>query len=118
MNRIIKEGCIFSDWYLLYIINLCKVKGDALSRDNYRSLKMLDQVTKVIVIEGVLDSVRRSQVDIDNMQFGFMPGWGTTDAIFILHQLQKKHLGKHKPMYVALLDLEKIFDCVFRKVLW
>ena len=71
---------------------------------------MLDQVTKVIVIEGVLDSVIRSQVDIDDMQFGFMPGWGTTDAIFILHQLQKKHLGKHKPMYVALLDLEKIFD--------
>ena len=45
-----------------------------------------------------------------------MPGWGTTDAIFILRQLQEKHQGKHKPLYFAFFDLEKAFDCVPRKV--
>ena len=54
---------------------------------------MVNQVMKII--ETVLDSVIRSQVDIDSMQFGFMSDWGATDAIFILRQLQEKHLGKH-----------------------
>ena len=77
---------------------------------------MLDQITKIIEI--VFDSVIRFQVDIDSMQFGFLSDWDTTDAIFILHQLQKKHLGKHKPQYFAFVDLEKAFDCVPRKFLW
>ena len=115
-NRIIKEGRIPSDWKLSYVVGLYKGKDDALSRDNYRGLKLLDQVMKII--ERVLDSVIRYQVDIDSMQFGFMPCRGTTDAIFILRQLQKKHLGKHKPLYFAFFDLEKAFDRVPRKVLW
>ena len=115
-DRIIKEGCIPSDWNLSYIVSLYKGKGDALSRDSYRGLKLLDQVIKII--ERVLDSVIRSQVDIDSMQFGFMPGRGTADAIFILRQLQEKHLGKHKPLYFAFVALEKAFDRVPRKVLW
>ena len=115
-NRIIKEGSIPSDWKLSYIVSSYKGKGDALSRDNYRGLKMLDQVIKII--ERVLDSVIRSQVDIDSMQFGFMLGRGTTDAIFILRQLQENHLGKQKPLYFAFVDLEKSLDRVPRKVLW
>ena len=57
-------------------------KGDALLRGNYRGLKLLDQVMKVM--EHILATIIRTQVDIDAMQFGFMPGRGTTDAIFIL----------------------------------
>ena len=52
------------------------------------------------------------------MQFGFMPGSGITDAIFILRQLQEKHLAKNKKLYFAFVDLEKAFDCVPRKVIW
>ena len=29
-----------------------------------------------------------------------MPGWGTTIAIFILKQLQEKHLSKNKDFYL------------------
>ena len=47
-----------------------------------------------------------------------MPGRGTTNAIFILHQLQEKHIVKHRHLYFAFVDLEKAFDCVPRKVLW
>ena len=51
------------------------------------------------------------------MQFGFMPGWGTTNAIFILRQLQEKYLAKNRKLYFAFVDLEKAFDRVLRKVI-
>ena len=52
------------------------------------------------------------------MQCGFMQGWGTTDAIFILRQLQEKNLVADKPLYLAFIDLEKAFDRVPREVIW
>ena len=88
----------------------------ALSRDNYRDLKILDKVMKVI--ERVLDSLIRSQVDTNRMVFDIMPCWGTTEAFCILQQLQEKHLCKHKRPYFAFVDLEKAFDGIPRKVLW
>ena len=54
-NRIIKEGRIPSGLNLSYIVSLYKSKGDALSRDNNRGLKMLNQIMKII--GRVLDSV-------------------------------------------------------------
>ena len=52
------------------------------------------------------------------MQFGFCPGRGTTDAIFILRQLQEKYLAKHRKLYMEFVDSEKAFNRVPRKVLW
>ena len=52
------------------------------------------------------------------MQFGFSPGKGTTDAIFIVRQIQEKFLGKQKELWIAFVDLEKAFDRVSRDVLW
>ena len=52
------------------------------------------------------------------MQFSFMPGVGTTDAVFIMHQLQEKYLAKRRNLYLAFVDLEKAFDRVPRKVIW
>ena len=115
-NKIIADGVIPDDWNLSYLINLYKGKGDALLCGNYRGLKLLDQVFKVF--ERVLERSLRSLVDIDCMQFGFVPGRGTTDAIFILRQLHEKFLTKKKPVYFVFVDLEKAFDRVPRKVLW
>ena len=50
------------------------------------------------------------------MQFGFMPGKGTSDAIFIVRQVQEKHQAKKKMLYYAFVDLEKEFDRVPREV--
>ena len=47
-----------------------------------------------------------------------MLGGGTTDAIFIVRQLQEKYLAKNKNLYLAFVDLEKAFDRVPRQVLW
>jgi len=46
------------------------------------------------VLESVIESRMRNIVKIDVMQFGFMSGEGTTDAIFIVRRLQEKYLAK------------------------
>ena len=48
-----------------------------------------------------------------------MLGCGTTDAIFIVRQLQEKHLIANKPLYVTFVYLsKKAFDCVHHDFIW
>ena len=68
--------------------------------------------------ERVMEQKIRNMVTIDEMQFGFRPGSGTTDAIFIVRQIQEKFLAKKKELWMAFVDLEKAFDRVPREVLW
>ena len=71
------------------------------------------------VIERIADSLIRQVLTIDESQFEFVPGnMETTDAIFVIHQLQEKYLATGKWIYMAFLDLEKAFDLVPRKVIW
>ena len=56
------------------------------------------------------------KVNIDDMQFGFMSGKGTVDAIFIVRQLQEKFMEKRKDLFYAFVDLEKAFERVPRDV--
>ena len=76
------EGCIPDDWRKSILVPVYKGKGDPLVCGSYRAIKLLEQQMKVP--ERVLEKRIRCQVSIDNMQFGFMPGKGTTDAIFIM----------------------------------
>ena len=116
LNNIITEGRTPTEWDTSYIVNLYKGKGDALKRGNYRGLKLLDQVMKIL--ERITAKLIRGMVNISDMQFGFVPGRGTIDAIFILRQLQERHLAKNKTLYFSFIDLEKAFDRVPREVLW
>ena len=70
------------------------------------------------ILERIVDGLIRQVVSIDDSQFGFVPGRGTTDAIFVVRQLQEKYLAVNKRLYMAFLDLEKAFDRVPRKVIW
>ena len=60
----------------------------------------------------------RFQVNSDDSKFGFVQGRGTTDAIFVVRQLQEKYLAANKRLYMAFVDLGKAFDQVPRKVIW
>ncbi|XP_060770545.1 uncharacterized protein LOC132881740 [Neoarius graeffei] len=84
--------------------------------NNSEGLKLTEHCLKVI--ERVLDKVIREIVDIAKFQFGFVPGRGTSDAIFIVRQLQEKYLAKERNLYFAFVDLEKAFDRVPCEVLW
>ncbi|MBJ5627083.1 hypothetical protein JGG67_22950 [Salmonella enterica subsp. enterica serovar Derby] len=79
-NRIIDEGRIPGDWGKSVIIPIYKGKGDPLECGSYRAVKLLEHAMKVV--ERVLEQRIRNQVRVDEMQFGFMPGKGTTYAIF------------------------------------
>ena len=116
INDIIADGVIPQDWQVSYIINRYKGKGDAVERGNYRGLKLLDHIMKLL--ERIIEQLIRGHVKIDEMQFGFMPGKSTTEAIFMVRQLQEKYLAKHKKLYFAFVDLEKAFDRVPRDVIW
>ena len=67
------------------------------------------QVMKVL--ERVVDNLRQL-VSINDSQFGFVPGRGTADAIFVQKQLQEKYLAANKRLYMAFVDLEKASDGV------
>ena len=95
-------------------MNCFKNKGDATKRGNYRWFKLLEHMMKVS--ERVIEQNIRELVDIDAMQFGFIPGKGSMDAIFIARQLQERYLEKKKKLSFASVDLEKAFDLVSREV--
>ena len=113
---IIRDGKVPSDWEQSFIVCLYKGRGDALERGNYRGLKLTEQVMKIL--ERIVDGLIRQLVSIDDSQFGFVPGRGTTDTIFVVRQLQEKYLAANKRLYMAFIDLEKAFDRVPWKVVW
>ena len=58
------------------------------------------------VVERIFKHRIWQQIDIADMQFGFMKGKGTTDAIFIVRQMQEKFRAKGKKLYFGFVDLE------------
>ncbi|GAB1598584.1 hypothetical protein Ahia01_000135600 [Argonauta hians] len=112
VNQVIQEGTIPHDWCNSTIVSCFKGKDDALGRNNYKGIKLLDQVMKIT--ERVFARLIRDRVQIDDMQFSFMPDRSTADAILLVRQLQETYLEKNKPLYLAFVDLEKAFDNVSR----
>jgi hypothetical protein len=115
-NTVVTDGEIPDDWKKSWMTAIYKGKGDAMECGSYRGIKLLEHAMKVM--EHILLTRLRQQTGIDDMQFGFRPGRGTTDAIFIVRQLQEKYLAKKKDLWLAFVDLEKAFDRVPREVVW
>ena len=62
------------------------------------------------MFEKILERRIRKLITVNNMQFGFSPGKGTTtDAVFIILQLQEKHLEVHKDLFFTFVDLEEAY---------
>ena len=71
-----------------------KGKENVLECSSYRGIKLLEHVLKVL--ERVIEARIRKIVKIDELQFGFSPGKGTTDAIFIVRQSKKSFLENRR----------------------
>ena len=115
-TAIIRDGKVPTDWEQSFILCLYKGKGDAPDRGNYGGLKLTEQAMKIL--ERIVDGLIRQVVSIDDFQFGFVPGRGTTDAIFVVRQLQGKYLAVNEVFIMAFVDLEKALDPASRKVIW
>ena len=82
---------------------------------NFRGIKLLEHGMKMF--EKNLERTLRKLITVNNMQFGFSPWKGTTDAVFII-QLQEKHLEMHKDLFFTFADLEKAYDRVPRDLVY
>ena len=60
------------------------------SRVKHSTTEPLRSHQAMKILERIVDGLIRQVVSIDNSQFGFVPGRGTTDAIFVVLQLQEK----------------------------
>ena len=80
-----------------------------------RGVKLVEHAMKIV--ERVLERRIQTLVNLTKMQFGFMPGKGTVDAIFIVRTMQEEYQKKEKKLYMCFVDMEKAFDRVPRKVM-
>ena len=76
----VTEGKIPNDWNLSFIINCFKGNDDPLVTGNYYKLKLLDHIMKIV--ELVIESIISSSLNINKMQYDFIPVEDTMNAIF------------------------------------
>ena len=84
VKAVFSSGMIPVDREESFIQNLYEGKDEALDHGNYRGLKLTDQVMKLL--ERVLNSSNCQMLNTDEMQFTYVPGRSTADAIFIVGQ--------------------------------
>ena len=97
------------------LVPIFKYKEDVRNCNTYRGVKLLELTMKIV--KRMLERRIRELVNIDLMQFGFMPGRGATDALFVVRRMQKDYRDKKKKLYMSFVDIEKTFDRVPRKVM-
>ena len=110
-----QEGCIPQDWKSSVVLPIYKGKGDPMECGSYRGIKLLEHAMKVA--EKIFEHRIRQQINIDDVQFGFMKGNGTTDAIFMSRQMQENFRAKDRNLHFSFVDLETAFDRVAREVI-
>ena len=93
---------------------ISKRKRDIKNCGMYMDVKLLEHAMKMV--EKILEKRLRKILKIDDMQFGFTPGKGTIDAVFILKRIKEEYIAKQKKLCMCLAYMEKLFDRVPRKV--
>ena len=99
------------------VVPIFKGKDYVMSWGSCRGVKLLEHAMKIV--ERVLERQIRTLVNLNKMWLGFMQGkgGGSVDAIFIARRMQEECQKKDKKLYMCLVDMEKAFDRVPRKVM-
>ena len=116
LNKVLEDEVIPEDWQKSILVPIYKQKGDILECNNYRGIKLMEHIIKIY--ERVLDKRLREVIQVDEMQFEFMPGRSTVDAIFIMRQKQEKSLEGNENLHIAFVDLEKAYDRIPRELVY
>ena len=109
-QRVIHGKGMPDEWQTSVLVPIFMEKGDVRNCNTYRRIKLLKHAMKIV------ERIRES-VNIDSMQFGFMPGNGMTGALLAAQRMQSEYMDKKKKLYMYFVDIEKAFDRVPRKVM-
>ena len=104
-QRVLDGKGIPNEWKTSVVVSIFKEKGDVINCGSYRAVKLLKHDMKII--ERVLERRIRALVDFDEAQFGFMPGKGTIDALFLVRRLEEEHRAKDKKECACVLLIWK-----------
>ena len=87
-----------------------RARETPLQYGKYRVLRLLEHGAKIW--EKILDRRLKEIVVINDNQFWFAARKSTTDATYVLRNIQQKYCEKKKKLYHIFVDLEKAFDMV------
>ena len=74
--RVLDGKGMSEEWKTSVVVSIFKGKGDAVDCGTYRGVKLLQHAMKIV--ERVMENRIRGLAALNDLQFGFMPGKGTT----------------------------------------
>ena len=92
-------------WKKSVLIPIYKTKGGPHCCGNYRGINLMSHTMKVL--ERIIEASLRDRVKISKQQYRFMPGKGTTNAIFALRMLMENYTDGQRELHRVFVDLEK-----------
>ena len=116
LNRLLMGERMPEEWRRSVLIPNNKNNGDTQCCGNYRGIKLMSHTMEVW--ERIIETRLRDRVEISKQQYGFMPGKGTTDAMFALRMLMEKYRKGQRELHYVFVDLEKAYDRVAWEELW
>ena len=114
-QRVLDGRGMPDEWKTSVIVPIFKGKDVVMSCGSYRGVKLLEHAMKIV--ERVLERRIRTLINLNEIQFEFMPGKETVEAIFVVKKMQEKYQKKKKKLYMCSVDMKKTFDRVPRKVM-
>jgi hypothetical protein len=115
-NIIFRSNKIPNEWRRSILVPIFKNKENVQSCTNYRGIKLMSHTMKLR--ERIIEHRLRGVTNVNENQFGFMPGRLTMEAIFLIKQLMKRCREKKKDLHMVFIDLENAYDKVTRNLMW
>ena len=104
------HGTIPQDWADAIVVSIYKGKGDDTNPDNYRPISLLNTIYKIYAALLQRRLAGKIEHKLRNTQFGFRPGKGTRQPLFILRRAMEWSLMTSTPLHILSLDWRQAFD--------